>query len=138
MTEQELAANAQLSEFVVQDLNENPTLSQFADESFNVVCNVVSVDCLTKSLEIFHEMHRVLRPGGIALMRFSNRCFPTMAIAMWLQADDIGRLTIVGSYYHYSARWSTIEALDLKDTQPMPARPTAGDLMKTRRWASRG
>ena len=130
MTEQELAANAQLSEFVVQDLNENPTLSQFADESFNVVCNVVSVDCLTKSLEIFHEMHRVLRPGGIALMRFSNRCFPTMAIAMWLQADDIGRLTIVGSYYHYSARWSTIEALDLKDTQPMPARPAAGDLMK--------
>merc|ERR1719253_2024099 len=64
MNEQELAANAQLSEFVVQDLNENPTLSQFADASFDVVCNVVSVDYLTKPLEIFQEMHRVLRPGG--------------------------------------------------------------------------
>ena len=57
-------------------------------------------------------MHRILRPGGISLMSFSNRCFPTKAVAMWLQADDIGRLTIVGSYYHYSAEWRSIEALD--------------------------
>ncbi|KAL7524274.1 hypothetical protein ACHAWF_000885 [Thalassiosira exigua] len=103
MNEGELAANKQLDDFAVQDLNENPRLSQFDDNSFDVVCNVVSVDYLTKPLEIFQEMHRVLRPGGISLMSFSNRCFPTKAVAMWLQADDIGRLTIVGSYYHYSA-----------------------------------
>lgn len=130
MNERELAANEQLNDFVAQDLNENPTMSQFEDNSFDVICNVVSVDYLTKPLEIFEEMHRVLRPGGISLMSFSNRCFPTKAIAMWLQADDIGRLTIVGSYYHYSAKWDSIEAFDTKDRQPTPARPNAVDLFQ--------
>jgi SAM-dependent methyltransferase len=27
--------------------------------------------------QIFREMHRVLKPGGTAIMSFSNRCFPT-------------------------------------------------------------
>ena len=82
MNQKELEANKQLNDFVVQDLNENPILSQFEDNSFDVICNVVSVDYLTKPLEIFKEMHRILRPGGISLMSFSNRCFPTKAIAM--------------------------------------------------------
>jgi len=130
MNEKELSNNKRLTYYDVQDLNNEPTLSQFKDNSFDVVCNVVSVDYLTKPLEIFQEMYRILRPGGISLMSFSNRCFPTKAIAMWLQADDIGRLTIVGSYYHYSARWTSIEALDIKDTLVPPQRPAVGDVMK--------
>ena len=130
MNEKELSNNKRLTYYNVQDLNDEPTLSQFKDNSFDVVCNVVSVDYLTKPLEIFQEMYRILRPGGISLMSFSNRCFPTKAIAMWLRADDIGRLTIVGSYYHYSARWTSIEALDIKDTLVPPQRPAVGDVMK--------
>jgi len=130
MNEKELAKNNQLTDFVVQNLNDNPDMSQFDDNSFDVVCNVVSVDYLTKPLEMFQEMSRILRPQGISLMSFSNRCFPTKAVAMWLQADDIGRLTIVGSYYHYSAKWSSIEALDLKETQQLPDRPSAGEVFK--------
>ena len=130
MNEKELSNNKRLTYYNVQDLNDEPTLSQFKDNSFDVVCNVVSVDYLTKPLEIFREMYRILRPGGISLMSFSNRCFPTKAIAMWLRADDIGRLTIVGSYYHYSARWTSIEALDIKDTLVPPQRPAVGDVMK--------
>lgn len=130
MNERELAANKALTDFFVQDLNENPTMSQFEDNSFDVICNVVSVDYLTKPLEIFQEMNRILRPGGVSLMSFSNRCFPTKAVAMWLQADDIGRLTIVGSYYHYSAKWQSIEALDIKEKLANPERPSAGDIMK--------
>jgi SAM-dependent methyltransferase len=90
-------------------MNTNPNLSQFEDNSFDVICNVVSVDYLTKPLEIFQEMHR---------------------IAMWLQADDIGRLTIVGSYYNYSADWKSIEALDIKEKLPVPERPSTAEIMK--------
>eukprot|EP00957_Ditylum_brightwellii_P174633 13297194-Ditylum_brightwellii.AAC.1 len=90
MNEAELKANQQLTEYYTQDLNKQPDLSQFDDESFDVVCNVVSVDYLTQPLDIFKEVHRVLRPGGVSLVSFSNRCFPTKAVAMWLQADDIG------------------------------------------------
>jgi len=124
MNQQELQANPQLTEFVVQDLNAKPSLHQFADASFDVICNVVSVDYLTKPKEIFQEMHRLLRPGGVALISFSNRCFATKAVAIWLQEDDIGRLSIVGSYFHYSDRpWKRIEALDLKEKLEAPARP---------------
>ena len=128
MNEKELAANKQLTDFIVQDLNVDPTLSRFEDNSFDVVCNVVSVDYLQKPNEIFQEIYRILRPGGVCFMSFSNRCFPTKAIAMWLQADDIGRLTIVASYFHYSANWESIEAFDLKETQVVPERPSAKDI----------
>ena len=42
-----------------------------------VITNTVSVDYLSKPVEVFKEMHRVLKPGGKAIMSFSNRCFPT-------------------------------------------------------------
>ena len=48
MNEKELQANKQLTNYVVQDLNENPILNQFEDNSFDFICNVVSVDYLTK------------------------------------------------------------------------------------------
>ena len=141
MNEEELAANKQLYMHYTQNLNVNPSLAQFEDNSFDVITNVVSVDYLTKPKEIFEEMHRILRPGGIALMSFSNRCFPSKAIAMWLQADDIERLTIVASYYHYSADWSSIEALDIKLAPVQtPDRPGFGEIMsnpsKAFAWAS--
>lgn len=131
MNEAELSKNEQLYMHYRQDLNKNPSLSQFQDNSFDIVTNVVSVDYLTKPKEVFEEIHRVLRPGGIALMSFSNRCFASKAVAMWLQADDIGRMTIVGSYFHYSARWSKIDALDVKGPRAKaPERPSVGELFK--------
>ena len=128
MNQKELEANKQLTEYFVQDMNQQPTLAQFEYDSFDVICNVVPVDYLTKPLEIFQEMHHILRPGGISLMSFSNRCFPSKAVAMWLQADDIGRLTIVASYFHYGATWKSIDALDMKEKHATPPRPSAGEV----------
>lgn len=131
MNEKELAANKQLTDFVVRDLNQSPNLSQFDDSSFDIVAMTVSVDYLTKPQEVFSEMYRVLRPGGVALISFSNRCFPTKAVAMWLQADDIGRMAIIGSYYHYSGEWDSVEALDIKlPNLENPERPSVSDIMK--------
>ena len=131
MNEEELASNKQLYMHYTQDLNKNPIMSQFEDNSFDFVTNVVSVDYLVKPKEIFEEMHRVLRPGGRALMSFSNRCFPSKAVAMWLQADDIGRLSIIGSYYHYAAEWESIDALDIKISPvDTPQRPSMQEIMK--------
>lgn len=130
MNEAELTANKQLTSHVCQDLNKDPSLSQFESGSFDLICNVVSVDYLTQPAEVFREMHRLLRPGGAALMSFSNRCFQTKAVAMWLQADDIGRLTIVGSYFHYSAEWDQIIAYDLKKAPvDTPKRPSMDSIM---------
>ena len=76
----ELLANPSKTEWTVQDLNENPTLP-YGDASFDVITNSLSVDYLTQPLEVFGEMSRVLKPGGLACMAFTNRCFPTVSLA---------------------------------------------------------
>ena len=78
----ELAANDAAAEWMVHDLNLDPTLP-FADASFDAVTCCVSVDYLTRPLEVFAEVAHVLRPGGSFVSTFSNRCFPTKAIRGW-------------------------------------------------------
>lgn len=114
MNEDELARNAVLTEYAVRDLNTDPRLP-FEDNSFDVITNVVSVDYLNKPIEVFKEMHRVLKPNGRAIMSFSNRCFPTKAIAIWTRTADLDHVWIVGAYYHYSVPggWSQPEGLDI-------------------------
>ena len=60
----------------------------YPDATFDVITNAVSVDYLTRPLEMFKEMQRVLKPGGVAIMSFSNRCFPTKAISIWTSTGD--------------------------------------------------
>ena len=55
---------------------------------------MVSVDYLIKPREIFGEMARVLKPGGTAVMSFSNRCFASKAVSVWLQSDEYERLKV--------------------------------------------
>jgi len=94
----ELAANKALSTFIVQDLNKVPRLP-FDSESFDVVLNTVSVDYLVHPFEVFREIGRVLRPGGLLLVVFSNRMFPDKAVRVWREAGDAERLMIVEDYF---------------------------------------
>jgi SAM-dependent methyltransferase len=97
MNPAELEANPMATERVVQDLNDDPHLP-FADESFDAVLCCVSIDYLTRPIEVLAEAARVLRPGAPAVITFSNRCFPTKAIHGWLSTDDAGRAAIVVHY----------------------------------------
>lgn len=92
MNRKELIANKQLDDFVVQNLNENPIMP-FPKDSFDIVTCVVSVDYLTRPLEVFSEIQRVLKPGGTAIISQSNRCFPTKAINIWLNTNDLEHVT---------------------------------------------
>lgn len=104
MNPAELAANEMATERVVHDLNADPTLP-FADHRFDAATCCVSVDYLTRPVEVFREVARVLRPGGRFVCTFSNRCFPTKAIRGWLTTDDDGHCAIVSTYYAASGRF---------------------------------
>ncbi|KAK7363954.1 hypothetical protein VNO80_12239 [Phaseolus coccineus] len=118
MNEEELKRNPVLTEYAVQDLNVNPKLP-FEDNSFDIITNVVSVDYLTKPLDVFKEMCRVLKPGGQAIMSFSNRCFWTKAISIWTSTGDADHVMIVGSYFHYAGGFEPPQAVDIS---PNPGR----------------
>ena len=98
MNATELSANIAASSWVVRNLNDDPTLP-FDDAAFDAVTCCVSVDYLTRPLEVFAEVARVLRPGGAFVCTFSNRCFPTKAIRGWLSTDDRGHCAIVSAYF---------------------------------------
>lgn len=93
----ELDANPRATERVVHDLNADPALP-FTDARFDAVTCCVSVDYLVRPVEVLAEAARVLAPGGVVVLTFSNRCFPTKAVRGWLATDDVGRCAIVAAY----------------------------------------
>lgn len=94
MSREELERNPRLTERVVHDLNARPRLP-FEGGRFDAVLNVVSVNYLTRPVEVFAEVGRVLEPGGLFLVVFSNRMFPEKAVALWRQATEEERVLYV-------------------------------------------
>ena len=118
MNEAELRANPRLHEYVVQDLNRQPALP-FETESFDGAAICVSIDYLTKPVEVLRELGRVLRPEAPLVITFSNRCFPSKAIAAWHALDDHGHLQLVVQFLRAAGNWHAIELLD---RSPKPRR----------------
>jgi len=112
MNEAELKANKQLTSYVAQDLNVTPKLP-FKDNSFDYVTCVVSVDYLIKPLDVFKEVNRVLKPNGKAIFSQSNRCFPTKAINIWLNTNDVQHGFIIGCYFHFAGGFNRPVGVDI-------------------------
>jgi SAM-dependent methyltransferase len=101
MNPAELDANLMAAERIVHDLNATPSLP-LADGSVDDVVCCASVDYLTRPVEVFADVARVLRPGGRFVCTFSNRVFPTKAIRGWLYASEEDRCRIVVEYFRRS------------------------------------
>ncbi len=98
MNADELAANRQAAAWVVHDLNLAPSLP-FAADSFDHATCCVSVDYLTRPVEVFRDVARVVRPGGLFVCTFSNRLFPTKAIRGWMYSENDAHCRIVSEYF---------------------------------------
>ena len=97
MSEEELAANPRLSRWFVQDLNIAPALP-LGDAMFDGACLCVSVQYLQRPVDVFREVYRVLRPGAAFVVSFSNRCFPTKAVAIWQSLSPPDQQRLVSAY----------------------------------------
>lgn len=93
----ELDANDRYEDWVVRDLNAEPSLP-FDDGAFDAVLNAVSVQYLQQPERVFAEVARVLAPGGVVVVSFSNRMFPTKAIRAWRERDMDGRAALLCDY----------------------------------------
>jgi SAM-dependent methyltransferase len=97
MNEEELKANPRLTRWFVQDLNRETSLPLEDDNCDAALC-CVSVQYLQKPVEVFAEVRRVLRPGGPFIVTYSNRCFPTKAVAIWRSLDLRRHASLVHLY----------------------------------------
>ncbi len=96
---EELAANPRLAERVVQDLNTCQQLP-WPDSRFDAVLCTASIEYLTQPRTVLAELRRVLRPGGLIAVTFSDRWFPTKAIAVWSRLHEFERLGLVLHLLH--------------------------------------
>jgi SAM-dependent methyltransferase len=111
MNAAELAANPRLTEALVHDLNADPELP-YDDESFDAALCAVSIQYLTRPVDVFADVGRVLRPGGRAVVSLSHRCFPTKAIRAWHVLPPEARIELVAEYLARARRFGPAERID--------------------------
>ena len=97
MNAEELAANPRLDRCFVADLNRDSALP-IEDDTVDAALCCVGVQYLQRPVEVFAEVARVLRPGAPFVVSFSNRCFPTKAVRIWLALDMAGQAELVRLY----------------------------------------
>ena len=111
MNEVELRQNPRLDGFMVQNLNTKPGLP-FGEAEFDGAGICVSIDYLTRPVEVLREVGRVLRVDAPLAITFSNRCFPTKAVEIWQRLDDRGHMRLVEDYLRDAGNFANIRSLD--------------------------
>ncbi len=114
---EELARNPQLNHYFVQNLNENPQLP-LPDQDFDAVLNCVSVQYLQYPEAVFSEIHRILKPGGMAIISFSNRMFFQKAIQAWREGTEASRVELVKGYFSAVPGFTPPEVIARQSTLP--------------------
>jgi SAM-dependent methyltransferase len=107
---EELAKNPCFDHYFVQNLNKNPQLP-LPDQSFDAVLNTVSVQYLQYPEAVFSEILRVLKPGGVAIISFSNRMFWQKAIQTWRDGSEPQRLDLVKRYFQNTPGFTAPEVV---------------------------
>lgn len=106
----ELLANSRATERFTQNFNMNQDLDKLADASVDAVTMTVSIQYMERPVELFKEVKRILRPGGVFIVSFSNRMFFTKAVEVWKnQKNMLGLATLVQSYFT-EAGFSSVRA----------------------------
>jgi SAM-dependent methyltransferase len=111
LNEDEMRLNTQLDEYLIHDLNLNPQLP-FEDASFDGVVCTVSVQYMVHPIRVFAEVGRILKPGAPLIVTFSNRCFPSKAVHIWVSSSDNQHARLVRQYFELSGSFEQIENLD--------------------------
>ena len=106
---EEMADNPDLDEYIIHDLNREPVLP-LEDEAFDAVVLTVSAQYLTRPVETFDHVNRVLRTGGVFIVTFSNRMFPTKAVRIWRESTDQDRMKLVTSYMESAGNFGEIRS----------------------------
>ena len=120
MNTEELEKNPQLSECVTHDVNEK-LLLPFADNLFDAVVCTVSVEYLVQPVSVFRELGRILKPGSIVLVTFSDRWFPTKVVSLWTELHPFERLAMVQAAIRATGCYTTVS------TETVHGRPRPED-----------
>jgi SAM-dependent methyltransferase len=92
--------NIALTEYVIHDLNREPSLP-YPRDRFDIVINTFSIDYVIDPAALFREVRRILKPNGLFLVIFTNRFFQTKAVKFWRDANDGDRVDYVRELFEW-------------------------------------
>jgi SAM-dependent methyltransferase len=118
----EMENNPALTEIVVHNVNRHPRLP-FPDQTFDGVVMTVSIQYLVRPVEVFTDIGRVLKAHAPFIVTFSNRMFPTKAVAVWQGATNQQRIGIVSRYFADSGAFEKIGVIDRSHRPGAPSDP---------------
>ena len=99
LNREELSRNGAFQgNFFVRNFNENPTIDA-PDQTFDMVSMCVSIQYMQRAEELFKEIFRVLKPGGVVIISYSNRMFYEKALSVWRDGTGYSRTQLVKSYF---------------------------------------
>ena len=111
MNAEEMADNPQLTAHVVHDVNREARLP-FRDAEFDGAMCAVSIQYVVHPLRLVREIRRILRSGAPFVVSFSNRCFPTKAVAVWLDTTDEQHVRLVQGYFTAAGGFDNVTTED--------------------------
>jgi len=118
LNREEMDDNPALTDRVVHNINRKPRLP-FGDSSFDGAIVTVSIQYMTRPIEVFADVGRVLKPLAPFIVTFSNRMFPTKAVAVWRALGDHDRMRLVEKYFVDSGAFENVQMID----RSMPSYP---------------
>lgn len=126
MNAEELDRNPRATTRLVQDVNLNPLLP-FGDACFDAVLCTASVEYLRDPIRVLTEAGRVLRPGGLIALAFSNRWFPPKVVRIWTELHEFERLGLATELLRRTGSFEGLHTLSHRgeprpfdDPHPLP------------------
>ena len=110
---EELSANPILKSSIVQDLNTKPQIPSSVSSLDASTC-VVSIEYLTKPVEVLTSVLERTKVGGKIHLVVSNRMFAQKAIRRWSRIGEEEKLQMVGDFLWW-AGWRDVEICTLTD-----------------------
>ncbi len=113
LKEKDLEANSALNQYTLHDLNKQPELP-FDDQQFDAVICSFSVEYMTQPIKIFQQIARILKPGGVLLIGFSDRFFEKKAIGLWDDLHTFERMGIVLEYFRQAGEFEDLHTESIR------------------------
>jgi SAM-dependent methyltransferase len=70
----------------------------------------VSIQYITRPVDVFREVNRILKPGGLFAVIYSNRMFPTKAVAIWRMLNDREHADLIAAYFRHAGNFVDLQA----------------------------